>query len=121
MHLRGYRYHCSDDRCKGKHGAHPDGTPMGVPGNKETGKARDYAHSEFDKLWKSGRVSRIQAYVILRRIMGMTTQEAHIGRFTKDQCLYLITQLKKLGDKVFYPPYNIQGFLQGHSSMLSIN
>ncbi len=35
--------------CSGVHGAHPDGTPMGIPGNRETNRARVEAHfARFD-------------------------------------------------------------------------
>jgi ribosomal protein S27AE len=98
-------------KCGSKHKSHSDGKPTGIPGDKETARARIEAHKVFDKLWRSGKVSRRQAYVILKRIMGMTVQEAHIGRFTYKECKHLISKLRKLGDKVYQPPYNTDGFL----------
>ncbi len=38
-------------RCKGTHGAHPDGRPLGTPAKKEVREARIKAHAAFDKLW----------------------------------------------------------------------
>ena len=74
--------------CPGAHGAHPDGTPLGIPASKETKQARMKAHAAFDRLWKGrgARMNRHQAYVWMRRAMCMTEAEAHIGRFTIEQC-----------------------------------
>lgn len=99
MHLYGRQYVCQC--CSSKHGAHPDGKPLGIPADKKTCHARRKAHEVFDVLWKSGRINRSQAYTILRRIMNLTIQEAHIGRFTFAQCNQLIEKLNELGDKVY--------------------
>lgn len=104
MNLLGRRYVCPE--CGGAHLAHPDGTPTGVPPNKKTGEARKRAHRAFDKLWQSGKVTREEAYRILRTVMGLSFQEAHFGRFTKKQCEFLICKLEELGDKIFEPPYH---------------
>lgn len=112
MHLHGQVYVCPDyPRCRGTHRAHKDGTPTGIPADAQTGEARKRAHERFDRLWKSGRVTRPQAYVILRRIMGLSIPEAHIGRFSREQCDQLIWKLDALGDDVFNPPYNTPGLL----------
>jgi ssDNA-binding Zn-finger/Zn-ribbon topoisomerase 1 len=84
---------CAYPKCKGVHGAHPDGTPLGIPANLETKRWRQAAHELFDQLWKSGAHSREEAYEELQRRMKMTKEEAHIGRFTKEQCIELIRQL----------------------------
>ncbi len=109
MNLWGYHYTCP--HCGVKHRAHPNGEPTGVPGDQKTAQARMKAHKAFDQIWKSGKVSRQQAYTILRRIMGMTIQEAHIGRFTWEQCQFLIARLGELGERVYGHPYNVNGFL----------
>ena len=79
--------------CQGTHGAHADGTPLGIPANRETKEARMAAHAAFDQLWQDGQMSRNRAYQVLRDLMGMTQEEAHIGRFTKEQCEQLIGKL----------------------------
>ena len=48
------------------------------------------AHEAFDVLWKGGSMSRYQAYGWLANKMGLTTDEAHIGRFTAGMCRRLI-------------------------------
>ena len=56
--------------CRGSHGAHPDGSPLGIPADAETREYRKLAHAAFDKLWNGGgtfhgrkvRTSRPHAY-----------------------------------------------------------
>lgn len=77
-------------KCKGTHGAHPDGKPLGVPANKETKLARMKAHEAFDAMWKRRKISRTKGYAWLQKAMGLTADEAHIAKFTKDQCEKLV-------------------------------
>lgn len=92
----GLFYGCSAyPRCAEKHGAHPDGRPLGVPADFKTRQAHIRAHAAFDQLWQgNARVSRSKArkraYHWLMRTMSLTWDEAHIGRFTIDQCEKLI-------------------------------
>ena len=110
MHLHGQVYVCPDyPRCRGSHKAHKDGTPTGIPADAPTGEARRIAHQRFDQIWKSGKVTRPQAYLILKRVMGLSIPEAHISRFSKDQCLQLVKRLDELGDAVYAPLYNSPG------------
>jgi len=75
--------------CKGTHGAHPDGRPLGTPANKETKEARIKAHAAFDTLWKSGEMIRTAAYQWMCKAMELSKDEAHIGKFSKEQCVRL--------------------------------
>ena len=96
----GLFYGCSNwasAHCNGSHGAHPDGSPLGHPADARTKRARMQAHSAFDKLWKSGGMHRKVAYLGLQRIMNMTSKEAHIGRFTAEECEHLLSVLKTKG------------------------
>lgn len=77
-------------KCKATHGAHPDGTPLGIPADQETKQWRVKAHESFDKLWKQHDLTRKQSYVVLQKIMGMNEKEAHIARFDIAQCKRLI-------------------------------
>jgi ssDNA-binding Zn-finger/Zn-ribbon topoisomerase 1 len=91
MNLRNSRfgkfYGCSAyPKCKGTHGAHPDGRPLGIPANKETKEARIRAHAAFDLLWKNGAMHRKSAYAWLRNAMNLEPDACHIGSFDKDQC-----------------------------------
>ena len=87
----GMFYGCSRyPECKGTHGAHEDGTPLGIPADKETKAKRMEAHEAFDRLWKYGGMRRGEAYVWMQKALNMTPDEAHIGRFTIQQCDALI-------------------------------
>lgn len=37
--------------CKGHHGAHPNGAPLGVPASKETRQLRIKVHAELDRIF----------------------------------------------------------------------
>lgn len=83
----GLFYGCSSfPRCKATHGAHKDGRPLGIPADKKTKKARMRAHDVFDQLWKDKHMSRPEAYEWMQEAMDMSEEEAHIGRFTEEQC-----------------------------------
>lgn len=81
--------------CRGTHGAHPDGLPLGRPGNAETKRLRHQAHLLFDPFWTGPKavMSRGAAYRWLQNLFGLTEAEAHIGNFTADQCRTLIERL----------------------------
>ncbi len=92
----GQFYGCTKwPRCDGTHGAHPNGSPMGVPADKATKLARIEAHKAFDELWKSGTYSRSAAYSWMRKAMGLDRVAAHISRFDVEQCQQLQQLLLK--------------------------
>jgi ssDNA-binding Zn-finger/Zn-ribbon topoisomerase 1 len=108
----GLMYGCSQyPQCRGTHGAHADGAPLGRPADGETKKLRIRAHELFDQLWKPGLhpgiaslVNRFEndrqtAYRWLQQSMNLTRDQAHIGNFDKAECEALIRHLKKLGLK----------------------
>lgn len=82
-------YGCSRyPACKATHGAHPDGAPMGIPGDAATKAARIRAHNAFDRLWKGeGAVmSRGGAYGWLEEALGLERGKGHIGSFDVAAC-----------------------------------
>ena len=86
--------------CDAAHGAHADGTPLGVPADKETKLARIAAHSAFDKRWKAStkagiKAARKRAYDWLREQLGLSKSECHIGRFDKEMCKRVIELCEK--------------------------
>lgn len=100
MDLRDSRYGkfygCSSyPKCKGTHGAHPNGKPLGKPANRATKDARIHVHAEFDKLWKGHRMSRTRAYEWMAEVMGLAAWEAHIGNFTIMECEILLEKLEQ--------------------------
>lgn len=90
--------------CRGTHGAHPDGRPKGIPGNKATREARIKAHEVFDLLFSGPKPKMTEeaAYVWMAGAMGLSFEEAHIARFTVEQCNALIKLSNiKLGTTVW--------------------
>ena len=84
-------YVCLDcDARVGVHLNNPD-RPLGTMANKELRKLRMECHNSFDKLWKSGYLKRKEAYKYLSELM--STDEAHIGQFNKDECLSCLKKL----------------------------
>ncbi len=86
-------YGCSRfPECKGTHGAHRDGRPLGTPANKATKQARIRAHRVFDLLWNQPKpkMSRGEAYAWMRKKMGLSEKDAHIGSFSLQQCENLV-------------------------------
>ena len=78
-------------RCKATHGAHPDGAPMGIPGDAATKAARIRAHAAFDSLWKGdgALMNRGAAYGWLEEALALSRGDGHIGRFTVEDCARL--------------------------------
>ena len=80
--------------CRGTHGAHPDGAPMGVPADKETKQARIMAHDAFDMVWKdrqknlgySRTAARGECYAWLAVELNIHRNDCHIARFDTDTC-----------------------------------
>lgn len=91
-------YGCSRfPACKGTHGAHPGGAPLGTPADAATKQARMRAHAAFDLLWKpiGARLTQDEAYLWMQSKMGMKSSEAHIGKFNAEQCESLISHVNQ--------------------------
>lgn len=73
--------------CKGVHGAHPDGKPLGVPVDQETRTLRRMVH---DKLFKNGftHVAQHSKWLRERGFGG-----GHVGAMTKQECKRAIVAL----------------------------
>lgn len=97
----GLFYSCSRfPYCRGTHGAHPDGAPLGAPSDRETKQARIRAHEYFDRLWKEAErmyggvdrkmVGRVRRIARTRAYEWLATQflveEVHIGSMTIEEC-----------------------------------
>lgn len=82
--------------CRGTHGAHPNGAPLGTPADSETKQARIRAHAAFDQLWKPARARMTQdeAYLWMQSKMGLKSSEAHIGKFNIEQCDTLVRHVE---------------------------
>lgn len=73
--------------CNAYVGCHPNtDNPLGRLANAELRKNKLLAHNVFDKLWKSGKMSRSEAYKMLAEKMRIECKDCHIGMFTVMQC-----------------------------------
>lgn len=96
---RGLFYGCSKyPSCTGTHGAHPDGSPLGTPGDFNTKSWRRVTHSLFDRMWDTEEAGnpkkrKGRAYGWLKGVMGYEDKEAHIGDFSAAQCEKVIRNL----------------------------
>lgn len=89
---------CNFPQCKAAHGAYPDGSPLGIPADKETKRWREKCHEVFDRLWKdhSYGYSRKQAYRVLQVVTDLPKEDAHISKFDIKTCKYVIKEIKRL-------------------------
>jgi hypothetical protein len=60
--------------------------PLGTLADGFTRYWRKQAHTAFDVLWKSKRLTRTQAYTQLANAMNISTEQCHIGMFDAKQC-----------------------------------
>lgn len=63
--------------------------------NEELRQLRMKCHRVFDVKWKSGKMTRNKAYKWLQNKMNLSSEDAHIGRFNKTQCIQLLKILKE--------------------------
>ncbi|MCG1029288.1 hypothetical protein J5S49_13405 [Virgibacillus halodenitrificans] len=91
-------------QCDARVGTHGKGkTPLGTMANNQLRTLRKLCHKHFDPKWKykgkARQQARRQAYAWLQDVMGLSPQEAHIGKFNEDQCRKLLKILLKKDDK----------------------
>ena len=63
---------------------------LGTPADRETKAWRIKAHAAFDPLWKSGNMTRPDAYKWLAGELGISVEDCHIGHFDIRQCKRVI-------------------------------
>jgi ssDNA-binding Zn-finger/Zn-ribbon topoisomerase 1 len=77
--------------CKETHGAHPDGRPLGIPGDKETRGLRHQCHAEIDAM---DYPPKNEIYGQLSELLGVA--EVHFGACTKEDCWAVLNHLEAL-------------------------
>lgn len=69
-----------------------DGTrPLGGLANASLRRARHWAHSVFDLLWREQNMSRTEAYFWLARELGLSVEQTHIGEFDEAMCQRVVS------------------------------
>ena len=70
--------------------------PLGTLANDELRKARNQAHTEFDKLWRGNTriLTRFNAYKWLAEEMDLKQEDTHIALFEIEQCKKVVELVK---------------------------
>lgn len=90
----GLFYGCTQyPMCKGTHGAHPDGMPMGKPADKGTRELRQKVHMLAENIWpwRSSKAKK-QMYTWMRE----NAPKEHIGEMDKEELMITTALLKNL-------------------------
>ena len=85
----GLSYFCNNfPRCRGSHKASKAGKPLGFPANQETRTWRIKAHKSLESLYRGELkvMTKTEAYAFLAYTMGLSKKQAHIAKFTLEQC-----------------------------------
>jgi len=80
--------------CKGTHGAHPNGKPLGVPADTETKQLRMDAHKLCGKIWGEWNTldcDKEAMYSWLKE----NAPRPHIAQMRKDELLFTLDLLRK--------------------------
>ena len=91
-------YVCSNSpRCQSYVSTYP-GTniPMGTLADGDLRNLRIRAHRRFDEVWKSGIMSRDNAYRWMAELFGISMQDAHIAMFGEYRCKELIRHCEQV-------------------------
>lgn len=73
-----------------------DQKPLGTLANKTLRAMRMRCHDKFDKLWKTGEMSRHEAYKWMQDVLNIPAEDAHIGMFDEDRCKKLLTVFEEM-------------------------
>lgn len=93
----GYLYVCDRyPKCDSYVGAHKKTKlPMGTLANGDLRNKRIQAHKAFDWMWKSGLMTKWQAYKWMQGKLDLSDEQAHIAMFSEYMCDRLIAECKK--------------------------
>lgn len=70
--------------------------PMGELANGDLRHLRIRAHRTFDQIWKTGIMTRENAYRWMAEYFGLSARDAHIGKFSEYRCKELITKCESV-------------------------
>lgn len=95
-----YIYLCNG--CRAYVGLHPEtDLPLGTLADEDTRQARKLCKEPFEKLWRSGKLGRNEAYKKLADFLGIPKNECHFAWFTTEMCYeareWAFEQQKELG------------------------
>ena len=88
-------------KCNSYVGCHKGTTlPLGRLANERLRTLKAEAHKQFDPIWKSGLMSRKQAYNWLADMLRISVEDCHIGMFDIKMCQKVIHLCKKQDNHV---------------------
>ena len=88
-------YGCSTwPNCNATHGAHPDGSPLGVPANAEVKKLRREAHILLENIFGKWESIEKDGKASMYAWLGKNTKSGHVGKMGKEELEELILKLK---------------------------
>lgn len=97
-------------KCDAYVGCHPNTeVPLGRLANKKLRSLKSEAHRQFDPMWKSGYMTRDNAYKWLAKEMCLTSKECHIGKFDNEMCKRAIEICRKV-DNTKVQKYRLEHF-----------
>ena len=83
-------------KCDAYVGCHEGTTlPLGRPANARLRTLKKEAHKQFDPIWKSGLMSRKEAYQWLASMLHIPLEECHMGLFDIKMCQKVIHLCRK--------------------------
>lgn len=81
-------------KCDATCGTHrKTGKPFGSLANKKLRELRKQCHAIIDPWWKSGKMTRNEAYRKLAKIMQVPIKNAHIGIFRENDCRRMLDEV----------------------------
>ena len=96
LHRKDY-WRCAP--CGAHVGCHKGTTmPFGSLADVALRRLRQKAHITFDRLWKTGLMSRVEAYRWMKDSLPIQKCDAHIGMFKAEQCRQLIEAVAVFGE-----------------------
>ena len=72
--------------------------PMGTLADARLRRERQQAHRALGRLWQSGLMNKKEAYRWLQTHLGLSAEDAHIGRFSEYRCGEIIRLCKGFMD-----------------------
>ncbi len=83
--------------CDAYVGCHPKNSiPLGTVARKPLRASRSRVLSAFDPLWKSGRMTRPEAYEWLAKSMGISMSKCRVAMFDERDCEVAIEKIREL-------------------------
>lgn len=73
--------------------------PVGTLADTQTRAMRKRANAAFDPIWRTGRMTRREAYMWLAHELGLSAEQAHIAMSDAAQCIQIIDVCKRRNEE----------------------